>query len=154
MKQIKINIDDVRNANNSVSEAIEAWAENDDEVASGACGPRANEGVEYSAQYALGPYQGAAFYVDTDDGKMATLVESEHEEGEEYEDDVEWTDESQVRLEVPSEEDALMYPEALRAMALAVADYHSAKSDTKAWRALLDSIRAAAEAVDGIEIEE
>lgn len=152
MKEIKIDIDDVRAAG-SVSAAILAWADNSDEVASGVVGPsfscsgpgsgwqRNHDETDYAAR-ALGDDYGAVAYVDAYDGRVATLDEGGG---------VTWSDDSEVVLDVPDGSDALRHPEALAQMAAAL-DTHSHSSDCAAWRDLVESILAAAEKLEGIEV--
>lgn len=155
MKQIKIDISDVVASGNSVRRAIVDWASESDEVSSGVIGPsffcsgpgsgwqRNHDENDYAAR-ALADDYGAMAYVDCDSGRVATL----DDEG-----DVVWSDDSEVEIEVPSAEDALRYPEALLAMAIAVRDHHHAASDTAAWRDLIDHVKTAGEKLDGVEIE-
>lgn len=152
MKEIKIAIDDVISAG-SVKGAILAWAENSDEVASGVVGPsfscsgpgsgwQVNHDEEDYAKMALGDDYGAMAYVDSEDGRVATL----DDDGE-----VVWSEVSEVVLVVPDESDALRHPEALAQMAAALVTYGT-DNDVRAWIPLIDSIRMAAEKLDGIDL--
>lgn len=151
---MKIDLHDVRSADNSVSQAIEKFCSESDEVASGVIGPsfsasgpgpgwsRQHDACDFAAR-ALADDFGARSYVDSADGREATL----DDEG-----DVVWSDESVVELVVPDEDDALAHPEALAAMVGALRT-HSAESDIPAWEKLVGSIRAAADALSGLEVE-
>lgn len=152
--EIRIDIQDIRIANNSVSQAIEKFCEDSGEIASGAVGPSfstSGPGSGWSKQHDTGDFAaraladafGASSYVDSHDGREATL----DEEGE-----VVWSDESVVSLVVPDEADALAYPHTLAAMVSALGT-HSAASNIPAWKKLIASIRTAATALSGIDIE-
>lgn len=121
---------------------------------------------------------GSLHYIDEADGRMATAIPVEpvepaegeagkwdDEDGEEYGADevtydggggwvalrVDWSDGSEVRLEVPGIEDAIAHPAAFAEMARAVAETHGAKSDRKAWAKLVLAVKDAASELDGIE---
>ncbi len=138
---MKIDIQDVINSG-SVKKAILDYCEESDCVASGSCGPtfvcsgpgsgwQQNFDVNDFAARALSDDYGATSYVDSDDGREAT----KDEDGE-----IVWSDDSVVKLLVPSEEEAKENPEALLDMAEALLYYHSPASDKSGWRALLQQI--------------
>lgn len=151
---MKIDLQDVRRADNSVSRAIEQICSESCSAASGVIGPsfatsgpgpgwsRNYDASDYAAR-ALADDYGACSYVDSHDGREATLAD----DGE-----VVWSDESIVELVVPAEDDALAHPEALAAMVSALRT-HSAESDIRAWKKLVESVRAASDALSGLEVE-
>ena len=137
--RISISIHDVHSAGNNLRRAILDLAEISD-WASGEIGDNFdNPGVGEFAARALADDFGADYYVDCEDGRAATL----DEDG-----DVVWTEDSVVELLCPDVTEAIEYPEALRVMAEESA--HDAETDCSAWRALAQSIRLAAEALENV----
>lgn len=153
---MKITISDVGNNNHSIDEAIEAWAEESDTTASGVIGSSfstsgpgsgwtKNHDVNDYAARALDDDYGAAQYVDSSDGRVATL----DDEGA-----MSWTDESAVELVCPDEEDALANPKALRAMVEALStSTHTDESDMAKWKELVSAINEASEAIYGLDLD-
>ena len=147
-------------------------------------GPGSGWSVGHNAlDYARRAFEGGAmYYLDEADGRLAAAVpvtcddeEAAAEDrvytgpdGTEYGDDEvtydgsggyvlldpEWTDESVVRLECPDVEDAIEHTAAAAEMARAVIDTHGSCSDRAAWKKLIESIRAAAEELDGVDADD
>lgn len=168
---IVIDLDDVRTAG-SVESAIAAWCERSDDTACGVVGPAfstSGPGSGWSVNHSTDDFarralaEGALHYIDAADGRMisADAVDEGDEDGDDVLRDIggcayrvgDWSDESVVRLECPDIEDAVRHPAEFAAMARAVADTHGAESDTAEWRDLIARVRAAADALDGIEID-
>lgn len=119
---------------------------------------------------------GALYYLDVSDGRVKEAVpvpdEVEvkrdedgnlvDEDGEAVQRDIggcyyqegDWSDGSEVRLEVPDLDDALEHPEVVAEMAQAVIDYHGPMSDRKRWAKLVRDIKSAADALDGIDADD
>lgn len=149
---IKIDLSDVVAAG-SVESAILAFAENSDEYASGTIGSSfstSGPGAGWSkthdssdfAERALDDEYGALYYVDSEDGRVA----SKDADG-----DITWSDESEIELVCPEIEDAIESPKEAAEMAQAVIDTHGAESDKDDWRKLVKAIKEAAEAFDDID---
>lgn len=151
MKNLQITLRDISRAD-SISAAIEEKASESDWLASGvigqtfACsGPgsgwQQNFDVSDYAARALDDECGATHYIDSADGRVATL---------DADGDVEWTDDSMVTLVCPSIEDAFDegYRDEFRAMVAALSDHDH---DAEAWGALRDSLREGGELADLIE---
>jgi hypothetical protein len=103
----------------------------------------ANSGCDPSESSALDPT----------DGRLAHGVDPDDED-EEWSGEIEWEDESCVRVACPSVEDALDYPAEAAKMLQSVIDYHSAESDTGEWRKLVETIRKAAEEFEDIDLDD
>lgn len=99
----------IRNITDSISSMIEAYARESDSVASGVIGSSfstSGPGSGWSQQFdvrdyakrALSEDYGASSYIDSDDGREATL---------DSDGNLEWSDESVVEIELPSVEEAL-----------------------------------------------
>jgi hypothetical protein len=97
----------------SIADAIEEIAREHDSIASGIIGPSfstSGPGSGWSKQHdchdyarrALGGDYGAGSYIDSGDGREATLNDD---------DEIEWSEESAVEIELPSIEEALNNPE-------------------------------------------
>lgn len=65
-----------------------------------------------------------------------------------------WSDESVVCIECPDIEDAMDEPPMVAEMAAAVISYHHPESPCRKWRELIEQIRAAAEALEDIDIDD
>lgn len=152
---MKINIQDVKHSG-SVRQAILDYCTGSDSVSSGEVGPtfscsgpgsgwQRNYNVTDYAAAALSDDYGAVSYIDCDDGREATL----DEDG-----DVVWSDDSVVKLLVPSEDDAVRYPDALAEMACAVIWTHGSSSDRSGWKNLLLGIREAASKIEDLDLSE
>jgi len=164
-----IDLDDVVAAG-SVSAAIEQWAKDSDTTSSGVMGSAfstSGPGSGWSRTHSADDFASAAFaggalyYIDSSDGRLKGVEEAdENDEGAEcdaggcYYTEGDWSDESEVRLEVPEIEDAIEHPSEAAAMAKAVIDYHSHRSDTAEWKQLIEQIRDAADAFDGIDADD
>jgi len=96
----------------SIKEAIEEFAEESDEFASGVVGPSfatSGPGSGWSQQFDVTDYAeralarefGAVYYVDSDDGTYAELDED---------DDVVWSEESCLDIDIPTVEEIVKYP--------------------------------------------
>lgn len=174
---VTIDITDVVRAG-SVPQAILAWAEESDDTSSGVVGPafstsgpgsgwsRDHDRNDFARRAVVG---GALHYIDEGDGRMISAEEvsdDERDDDGEWPDDVihdmggghsrlgDWTDASVVRVECPSVEDAIHWPGAVAEMAQSVIGYHGPCSDRAAWRALLASIRDAAQAIEDTDIDD
>lgn len=138
----------------SIADAIEKIAQESDTIASGIIGPSfatSGPGSGWSKQFdetdyakrALADDFGAASYIDSADGREATL---------DSEGDVEWSDESVVEIEMPSLEDALENPDEFAILAKDAASYGA---DAEEWEALAERVEnypsreAALERIDG-----
>lgn len=149
---IKIDLSDVVAAG-SVEGAILAWAQSSDEYASGTIGSSfstSGPGTGWSkthdasdfAERALSDDYGALYYVDAEDGRVA----SKDEDG-----DIQWTDESEIELACPSIEEAIDNPKEAAEMAKSVIDTHGDESDKDDWRKLVKAIKEAADAFEDID---
>lgn len=174
---VTLDIDDVRRAG-GVEAAIHAWCEQSDDTSSGVVGSAfstSGPGPGWSKNHTAGDFaaramsEGALHYIDASNGTMASaevVDDDEQDEDGEYPDGTfgdgcgtmvrvgDWTDESVVRLECPSEDDAIAYPAVAAEMARAVIDHHGAESDKAEWLALIQRIRAAAEAFEDIDLDD
>lgn len=65
-----------------------------------------------------------------------------------------WTDDSMVRVECPSLQDAIQHPRAVAEMARAVCLYHGPRSDRRAWASLIRQMQAVGEAFAHIDADE
>jgi len=148
---MKITIEQVAEAGNNVASAIEAACKDHDSIASGVIGPSfgtSGPGSGWSKQYDASDYAeraisgdyGASSYIDSSDGREATL----DEDGE-----VEWSDESVIELVCPSLEEAMESPDAYEAMVSGLVE-HGMATDTDAWVFLNDRV-AAQETVTAIQ---
>ena len=131
-----LTIDDVRTAGN-IRDAIIAWAETHDLVASG------EEG------YACALNTGSLVYIDPDDGRAIGQVAPDDDTPEdEILHDIagvaylvgDWSEKSVVELVVPSIDDAVDYPEIARAMSISAQRYHADQSDVDAWVELIEQL--------------
>lgn len=98
---------------NSIAEAIEEIAREHDSIASGIIGPsfstsgpgsgwsKQHDCHDYARRALIGDY-GACSYIDSSNGREATLNDDE---------EIEWSEESVVEIELPSIEEALRNPE-------------------------------------------
>lgn len=137
---ISIDISDVSSAG-SIDAALIAYCDRDGcTTACGVIGPSfatSGPGPGWTIQYdachyaalALSDEYGATEYLDLSDGRLATGG---------YGEDIEWSDGSVVELVAPSIADALANPTVAREMAEAALDVHAARSDTAAWKRILD----------------
>lgn len=152
---MKINIHNV-NEHGSISAAIEARAKDSDSIASGIIGPsfscsgpgsgwQKNHDVSDYAERALMDDYGAASYIDSDDGREATL----DEDG-----DVVWSDECEVEIEMPSTEEALGMPEAFANMAQDINNYEGQTEGWEQLEAVINNMDAAVERIDGSKIND
>lgn len=138
----------------SIADAIEKIAKEHDSIASGIIGPSfatSGPGPGWSRQYGAADYAkraladdfGAGSYIDSSDGREATL----DDDG-----DAEWSDESVVEIETPSLEDALENPDEFAILAKDAASYGADKEE---WEALVEKVEnyptreAALERIDG-----
>jgi len=143
----------------SIADAIEKIAQEHDSIASGVIGPSfatSGPGSGWSRQYDVTDYAkralahdyGAGSYIDSSDGREATL----NDEGE-----VEWTEESVVEIETPSLEEALENPIDFAALA-STADQYGA--DAEEWESLVERVNnypsrnTALESIDGCLIND
>lgn len=152
---VSLDLDDVRHAG-SVGQAIEKWCKDSDTTSCGTIGPSfstSGPGSGWSTQHDVGDFaerafnEGAMYYLDTDDGRLASR-------DEEPDAKIEWTDDSVVEMVCPSVEDAMEYPVFAAEMAQAVIDYHGAESDKKKWAALITAIQLAASAMGDISADD
>lgn len=91
--------------------------------------------------------------IDPSDGRLATGEDSYDEDGD-WDGGLEWSDDSVVRVERPSADDAVERPALVAEMARSVVDYHGPCSDRAAWRRLIEQIREAAEALEDIDADD
>jgi hypothetical protein len=151
---IEIDIDDVVKAG-GIDEALTAWCEESDDTSTGVIGPSfatSGPGAGWSEEYDAVDFArramegGKLYYLDLEDGRLASSPEWTEDvyQGQ----DIEWTDESVVRIECPSLEDAMEVPETAAAMLRAVRDTYYDCSDCGEWLALLLKIKAASEAFE------
>lgn len=167
---VVIDLDDVRAAG-GVEQALLAWSENSDTTTSGVVGSSfstSGPGPGWTKNHDEDDYSRRAFaecalyYLDASDGRLreAESTDDEATDDNDVYADIgggtyrvgDWSDESVVRVDVPEIEDALAHPELVAAMAQSVIDYHGPESDRAEWKKLIESIRAAAEAVEDIDI--
>lgn len=153
-KMISIDLDDVRWAG-GVEQALHAYCEASDQVGSGVVGPAfstSGPGPGWSRNHDASDFaarameEGVPYYLDTDDGRIAFAPNRGQ--------DIEWTDESMIRLECPDIDDAMEYPAMVAEMAQAVIDTHGTLSDRKAWAELVRQIQVAGEAVSDIDADD
>lgn len=151
---LKIDLQDVKNATDSVPIAIENACARRDSIASGEIGPTfttSGPGPGWSIEYDETDYAeralkaGCSYYVSDTTGEAAFLDEN----GE-----LTWTDDSVVELKCPEIEDAIDYPESAAAMAREVIAHHHPESNCRKWRELIESIRVAAEAFFDIDLDD
>jgi hypothetical protein len=171
---VTIDLGDVARAG-SVEAALHAWCRESDSTSSGVVGPSfstSGPGPGWSVQHDETDFaqramrEGAQYYLDAADGRLISAEYVEDEDEDEDEDETltdlggckfrvgDWSDDSVVRIECPSIEDAIEAPERVAEMAQAVIDHHAAKSDCGAWQKLIESIRGAAEALEQIDLAE
>ena len=166
---VVIDFDDVRK-NGSVRRAILAWAERDNITSSGVIGQefdvsgpgsgwRISFGVNEFAKRAI--QEGALHYIDCDDGRLVSreawndIPEKcgwRDMNGEPFEVS-DWSTESVVRIECPTLEDAVAHPAIFCQIVESVVEFHYPMSDVEAFRALIGQIRAAAEAIEDIDLK-
>lgn len=125
-KLMKISIHTISKINvTTIAAAIEAIAAEHDTIASGVIGPSfstSGPGSGWSKQHdchdyarrALSADYGAVSYIDSSDGREATMNDDE---------ELEWSDESVVEIELPSVEEALEDPAAAKIIIDQAADY-------------------------------
>ena len=168
---VTIDIDDVKAAG-GVEAAIIAACERSDSVSSGVVGMECSTsgpGPGWSKQHGPDEWSREAFnggaiaYVDATDGRVRR---SESVDDDTDDDDIltdigggeyvvgDWSEDSEVCVECPSEDDALTHPDVAAAMARTVIDYHHPMSDLAAWRSLVAKIKASAAAFDDIDADE
>lgn len=134
---MKITLEQVAENGNSVSSAIEAACKEHNSIASGVIGSSFSTsglGSGWSKQHDVSDYArraladdyGASSYIDSSDGREATL----DEDGE-----LEWSDESVIELVCPSLEEAMEWPDAAQAM-LDGLTTHCDQTDLDAWETL------------------
>lgn len=170
-----LDLDDVRKAG-GVSEALAAWCKESDTTTCGVVGQSfatSGPGNGWSKTFGRDDFAsrafegGALYYLDTDDGKIKEALPVDGAEEVDEDDDTiltdiggcryregEWSDESEVELACPTIEDALEHPAIVAEMAQAVIDHHGPCSDRAAWKRLIESIRAAAEALEDVDADE
>jgi hypothetical protein len=138
---MKITIEQVVEAGNNVASAIEAACKDHDSIASGVIGPSfatSGPGSGWSKQYDASDYAeralsgdyGASSYIDSSDGREATLDELE---------ELDWSDESVIELVCPSLAEAMEYPDAYEAM-IAALHLHDAETDPGPWNDLEERV--------------
>lgn len=154
----------------SVQKAIEQWAKDSDDTCSSVVGmefstsgpgsgwSRTHDSDDFASQAFRG---GALYYLDSSDGRLKGVEGAEEgdlgaecDAGGCWYTEGEWSEHSQVRLEVPEIEDAIHRTKEVAAMVQAVIDHHSYLSNTGGWRRLVEQIREAAEALDGIDADD
>jgi hypothetical protein len=167
MKSITITLADVlASEKKTVESAIIAWCEGSDDTSCSATigGPW---GQEYNCtDYARRAIEeGALYFIDEADGRMCKAIQDTDYDPDEDEDENiicndggyfrigDWTESSVIFLECPSIEEAIENPKAVAEMAQAIIDYHSAYPDKQSWKNLIEDIRAASEALEGIDID-
>lgn len=174
---LTIDLADVQRAG-GVPQAIAAWCDESDDTSCGVIGPSfstSGPGPGWSIQHDESDFAaravegGALYYIDIDDGRMIAaeeVSEDEQDEDGEWPADVihdlggthsrlgDWSDNSVVRVECPSIDDALEHPAIVAEMAQAVIDHHHVESDCGEWRMLIESIRNAAEALEDIDVDD
>lgn len=154
----------------SVQKAIEQWAQDSDTTSSGVVGSAfstSGPGSGWSRTHCADDFASAAFaggalyYLDSTDGRLKGVEEAEEgDDGAErceggcYYTEGEWSDDSEVRLEVPEIAEAMENPYEAAAMLQAVIDYHRHRSDVVGWGELLVQIRDAADAFSKIDTED
>lgn len=90
--------------------------------------------------------------INPETGRLAHGVDPAGDE--EWDGEIDWEEDSCVCIECPSIEDAIDDPKTTATMAQAVIDHHSAESDTEEWAQLIRRIRAAAEALEDIDLDD
>lgn len=142
-KDMKITIALVAANNNSVAAAIEAKALKSDSIASGIIGPSfstsgpgpgwsKNHDASDFARRALSLDYGADSYIDSDDGREATLKEGK----------LVWTDNSVIELQTPSLDEALEAPAAYEEMAKGAKGPHAYNVYESEWADLARKVAA------------
>jgi hypothetical protein len=164
---VTIDLDDVRHADGqTIESAILAWAERSDTTASGTVGPafstsgpgpgpgwsQTHDASDF-AERAVSDEYGALAYIDESDGRLAARP-GWTEEGTSGEHELEWSDDSVVRIECPSIEDAIEHPAIVAEMVRSVIDYHGVCSDRKEWHDLIQQIQSASEELSRKPAEE
>ena len=166
---VAIDLADVRRAG-GVRAALAKACEESDSVSCGVIGSSFSTpgpGSGWSVNHGSNDYAGRAFaegalaYVDLDDGRVKRAEPAEEgvlvalrDIGGCHYTDGDWTDESDVYVECPDEDDAIRYPALAAEMARSVIDYHHALSDVAAWRKLISAVRAAGEAFAEIDADD
>lgn len=156
---IRIDLDDVRTAG-SVDGALHAHCASSSDTLSGEVGPTfatSGPGSGWTKKYGASDFaarameEGAVYYLNADNGRVAYAPDWEDDEyaGEE----IEWTEESMVRIECPRIEDAIEQPRLVAEMAKAVVEYHGANSDKEKWGDLVWRIKALANALSDHEVD-
>lgn len=181
---ISIDLDDVRRAGGVRSAILQWCHDSDTTASGvvGPSFSTSGPGSGYSIQYDESDYAaraiggGAMHYVDEDDGTAVSAVEvaKDDDDGTTYSDDDgntydeeqviycdgicfvvgEWTTDSVVEIVCPDIKDALQHPDWVAKMAQSVIDHHGAESDRAEWKSLIVAIKAAAEAVDDIDVDD
>lgn len=167
---LAIDLGDVRRAG-GVPQAILAWSLESDTTGSGyrhtaesshvAVKPDGWMPSDPTSQARLSFEGGALHYIDPTDGRSVSAEPAEEGDEEAYRDFGggyftigEWSAESEVRIECPDIEDAIEHPAIVAEMAREVIDHHGAESDLAAWKELILAIRGAAEAIEGIDVDD
>ena len=158
---IKIDIYDV-NETGSVPAAIEKICRDHSAYASGQNGPYRNYGIATARDWAEQALtDGALAYIDSHDGRVVEALPAERGDADAMMDiggcyfiSSEWSDESRVKIVVPTNDEIMEYPAAAALMARAVIDYHSACSDLETWMEVSRRIDALADAFSNIHHRE
>lgn len=141
-----LTLNDVIRAGGKVADAIIRWSEDHPQVASGT-NPAAEASGMTQSEYALSA--GALEYIDADDGRaIGQVAPTDDTPEDEILWDIggtrylvgEWTDESVVRLEVPTLDKALEHVEIVRHMSDVAERYHFDQSDVSSWCELIETI--------------
>ena len=154
---IKINIYDV-NETGSVPAAIEKICRDHSAYASGQHG----YGITTVSGWAEAAMtDGALAYIDSADGRAMEALPAEKGDADAMMDlggcyftSSEWSDESRVKVVVPTNDEIMEYPKAAALMARAVIDYHGACSDLETWMEVSRRIDALADAFTNIHHRE
>ena len=150
---VTIDLNDVMR-HGSVSDAIIALAESDDATFSGIVGPSfstSGPGAGWSRTHDANDFaerafdQGALYYLDADDGRLA----AQDEESGKW--DGKWSVDSVVAIEVPNIDDALDRPAEFAELFKAAVETHSACSDVDGFRELIAKCSALADACADVE---
>jgi hypothetical protein len=147
---MKITLKDIQEYG-SISAAIEEFAKKSDYVASGVIGPSfatSGPGSGWSRQFdetdyaerALKDEFGASSYIDSEDGREATLDENG---------DLVWSEESVVDIEIPSFAEILENTDAWNEMNKSLAHYDVKNKELDILRKMVDGVDAAIELING-----
>lgn len=172
---LTIDLDDVRR-HGGVRQAIAAWCDESDDTSCGVIGPAfstSGPGSGWSTNHDAGDFArravegGALYYLDLDDGRLIGAEEAEDtwEDGEQPDDVIadmgggysrlgDWSDGSVVCIDCPDLDDAMEDPALVAEMAKAVIAHHGEESDRAAWKSLIETIRAAATALEDIDADD